>query len=360
MTSTLLHIGPHAISNRVFVAPMAGVTDRPFRQLCKRLGAGYAVSEMAASNPKLWATVKTARRTNHDGEVEPKAVQLAGADPSMMAEAAKFNVDRGAQVIDINMGCPVKKVCNVYAGSALMGQETLALKIIESVVNAVSTSNVPVTVKMRTGLTVAENNVVRFALNAESAGAQMITVHGRSRACGYTGTVDYMSIAAVKAALKIPVVANGDIDSPEKAQWVLQQTNADAVMIGRAAQGNPWIFKQIDEFIERGVKVAEPTLDVVEHELTAHLQEHYQFYGEFIGLRTARKHVGWYLKRYLAKLPNGKQWSDEFNVVESVDSQVAFLATIFDALKNNARTNINISQNVESSGGIKQCWKLVA
>jgi tRNA-dihydrouridine synthase B len=357
MTSTLLQIGPHAIANRVFVAPMAGVTDRPFRQLCKRLGAGYAVSEMAASNPKLWATVKTSRRTNHDGEVEPKAVQLAGADPAMMAEAAKFNVDRGAQVIDINMGCPVKKVCNVYAGSALMGQEALALRIIESVVQAV---NVPVTVKMRTGLTVAENNVVRFALNAESAGAQMITVHGRSRACGYVGAVDYMSIGAVKAAVKIPVVANGDIDSPEKAKWVLQQTQADAVMIGRAAQGNPWIFKQIDEFIERGITLAQPSLDVIEKELTAHLQEHYQFYGEFIGLRTARKHVGWYLKQHLARLPYGKQWSDDFNSIESIDLQVRFLANIFDALKNNARNTINTSQNFENSEGKTQCWKWVA
>jgi tRNA-dihydrouridine synthase B len=359
MTTPLLYIGKHAISNRVFVAPMAGVTDRPFRQLCKRLGAGYAVSEMAASNPKLWATVKTARRTNHDGEVEPKAVQLAGADAAMMAEAAKFNVDRGAQVIDINMGCPVKKVCNVYAGSALMGQEALALQIIESVVKAV---DVPVTVKMRTGLTVAENNVVRFALNAESAGAQMITVHGRSRACGYVGTVDYNSIAAVKAAVKVPVVANGDIDSPQKAKWVLEQTKADAVMIGRAAQGNPWIFKQIDEFIERGISIPAPQLDDVEKELTAHLKEHYHFYGEFIGLRTARKHVGWYLKQHLHELPDGKGklWSDEFNSIETIEKQVAFLATIFDALKNNAQVTKNKPQINENTGVLEQCWRWVA
>jgi tRNA-dihydrouridine synthase B len=351
-------IGTYAISNRVFVAPMAGVTDRPFRQLCKRLGAGYAVSEMAASNPKLWATIKTARRTNHDGESDPKAVQLAGADPQMMAEAAKFNVDRGAQIIDINMGCPAKKVCNVFAGSALMGQERLALEIIEAVVQAV---NVPVTVKMRTGINTSEKNVVQFAKNAESAGAQMVTVHGRSRACAYVGAVDYDSIAAVKAALSIPVVANGDIDSPQKAQWVLEKTGADAVMIGRAAQGNPWIFGQINHFLETGKIAAEPALNELEHELKQHLAEHYAFYGEFIGVRTARKHVGWYLKSYLAEISEGEQLRTQFNLIESIEHQSDFLATIFSALRSKQMISEKIGQPFRNSEGVvEQCWRRVA
>jgi tRNA-dihydrouridine synthase B len=331
-----LKIGPYEIPNRVFVAPMAGVTDRPFRQLCKRLGAGYAVSEMAASNPKLWDSIKTSRRTNHDGEAEPKAVQLAGADPQMMAQAAKFNVDRGAQIIDINMGCPAKKVCNVYAGSALMGQEELAFRIIEAVANAV---NVPVTVKMRTGVSTQEKNVVRFAQNAERAGAALITVHGRSRACAYHGPVDYDTIAQVKAAVQVPVVANGDIDSPEKALWVLQHTQADAVMVGRAAQGNPWIFRQIDAYIERGEHVATPSLDTIQAELMTHLHEHYSFYGDYTGVRTARKHVGWYLQRELAALPTskGKELRDQFNLVDDIEHQIKFLDIMFDMFAENHR-----------------------
>jgi tRNA-dihydrouridine synthase B len=351
-------LGPYSIANRIFVAPMAGVTDRPFRQLCKRLGAGYAVSEMAASNPKLWATVKTARRTNHDGESDPKAVQLAGADAQMMAQAAKFNVDRGAQIIDINMGCPAKKVCNVFAGSALMGQERLALEIIEAVVQAV---NVPVTVKMRTGINTAEKNVVQFAKNAESAGAQMVTVHGRSRACAYTGAVDYESIAAVKAALSIPVVANGDIDSPQKARWVFEKTGADAVMIGRAAQGNPWIFGQINHFLETGKIQAMPDLDVVEHELKLHLAEHYAFYGEFIGVRTARKHVGWYLKNYLTEISEGEQLRTRFNSIESIEHQSDFLATIFSALRAEQTGSKKMARSFSNSDGVaEQCWRRVA
>jgi tRNA-dihydrouridine synthase B len=337
-----IQIGPYAIGNRVFVAPMAGVTDRPFRQLCKRLGAGYAVSEMAASNPKLWATIKTARRTNHDGESDPKAVQLAGADPTMMAEAAKFNVDRGAQIIDINMGCPAKKVCNVYAGSALMAQEALAYQIIEAVANAV---NVPVTVKMRTGVNSHEKNVVQFAKNAERAGAKMISVHGRTRACGYIGAVDYDSIAEVKAAVNVPVVANGDIDSPDKALWVLNYTKADAVMIGRAAQGNPWIFGQINAFLERGEYIKPPTLGEVHSELLLHLQEHYAFYGEFVGVRTARKHVGWYLKPYWHRLRNEQAiiLLNQFNSIESTEQQVEFLGTIRSALENAGAESENLA-----------------
>jgi tRNA-dihydrouridine synthase B len=288
-----LHIGPYRLPNRTLVAPMAGVTDRPFRQLCRRLGAGYAVSEMAASNPRLWDSVKTARRIDHDGEAEPKAVQIAGADPAMMAEAARFNVDRGAQVIDINMGCPAKKVCNVAAGSALMADEALAARIIAAVVAAV---DVPVTVKMRTGTDCSNRNALRLARAAEAAGAAMIIVHGRTRACQYHGAVDYDTIAQVKAGVGVPVVANGDIDSPEKAREVLRATGADAVMIGRAAQGRPWIFREIDHFLAHGRRMPPPDAGEIWSLLRQHLLDHYAFYGEFTGVRTARKHIGWYLR----------------------------------------------------------------
>jgi tRNA-dihydrouridine synthase B len=291
--STGFSIGPYSLPSRTLVAPMAGVTDRPFRQLCRRLGAGYAVSEMAASNPRLWDSVKTSRRIDHDGEIEPKAVQIAGADPAMMAEAARFNVDRGAQIIDINMGCPAKKVCNVLAGSALMADEALALRIIEAVVAAVA---VPVTVKMRTGTDSHHRNAVRLARSAEDAGAAMITVHGRTRACQYHGAIDYDTIAEVKASVKLPVVANGDIDSPEKARQVLAATGADAIMIGRAAQGRPWIFREIDHFLDSGERLAGPTSSEVWSLLRQHLLDHYAFYGAHVGVRTARKHIGWYLR----------------------------------------------------------------
>jgi tRNA-dihydrouridine synthase B len=288
-----LRIGPHAVTGKALVAPMAGVTDRPFRRLCRQLGAGYAVSEMAASNPRLWESVKTSRRIDHDGEAEPKAVQIAGADPVMMAEAARFNVDRGAQIIDINMGCPAKKVCNKLAGSALMGDESLALQIIDAVVRAVP---VPVTVKMRTGTDAGNRNAVRLARAAEQAGAAMITVHGRTRACQYHGAVEYHTIAEVKSRVRIPVVANGDIDSPAKAAQVLAATGADAVMVGRAAQGRPWIFREIDHYLEHGSQREGPTLREIWGLLRGHLLDHYAFYGEFTGVRTARKHIGWYLR----------------------------------------------------------------
>jgi tRNA-dihydrouridine synthase B len=287
-----MNLGPFRLPNNVFVAPMAGVTDRPFRQLCRRLGAGYAVSEMAASNPRLWATVKTARRLNHDGEPAPKAVQIAGADPAMMAEAARFNVDRGAQVIDINMGCPAKKVCDVAAGSALMADEGLALRIVEAVCAAV---DVPVTVKMRTGPDRARRNAVSLARALESAGAAMIAVHGRSRACAFGGHAEYDTIAEVKQALRVPVVANGDIDSPARAAFVLARTGADAVMIGRAAQGRPWIFREIDHFLKTGALLAPPSLAEIRDVLREHLLDHYAFYGEHAGPRIARKHIGWYI-----------------------------------------------------------------
>ncbi|MFM8546719.1 MAG: tRNA dihydrouridine synthase DusB [Betaproteobacteria bacterium] len=320
-----MKIGPHQLRNRVFVAPMAGVTDRPFRQLCKRLGAGYAVSEMAASNPALWQSVKTARRIDHAGETEPRAVQIAGADPAMMAQAARYNVDRGAQIIDINMGCPAKKVCNVQAGSALMANESLALTIIEAVAVAV---NVPVTVKMRTGPNPAERNAARLARAAEAAGAAMITVHGRTRACGFLGEAEYATIAQVKDAVSVPVVANGDIDSPERALSVLRQTGADAVMIGRAAQGRPWIFREIAAALDGLPIPPAPDDRELRTLLLAHLRDHYAFHGEFVGVRTARKHVGW----YLADCPGGARFLKEsFYLLETPDAQIDSLERWFDA-----------------------------
>ncbi|MGD9945169.1 MAG: tRNA dihydrouridine synthase DusB [Burkholderiaceae bacterium] len=318
MLSSPLRIGPHELRNRVFVAPMAGVTDRPFRQLCKRLGAGYAVSEMAASNPRLWASVKTSRRTDHDGEMEPKAVQLAGADPAMMAEAARFNVDRGAQIIDINMGCPAKKVCNVAAGSALMADEPAAIAIVEAVVAAVAAAGVPVTVKMRTGPAPSQRNAVRLARDFERAGAAMLAVHGRTRACAFGGHAEYETIAAVKAAVAIPVVANGDIDTPLRARDVLRHTGADAIMVGRAAQGRPWIFREIAHFLATGEQLAPPGADEIRDILREHLLDHYRFHGEYSGVRTARKHVNWYLCDRAGALP----FLARFHTLETPEAQL--------------------------------------
>ena len=311
--------GHFVLPNNVFAAPMAGVTDRPFRQLCKRLGAGYAVSEMAASNPALWHSVKTSRRLDHAGETEPVSVQIAGSDPAMMAQAAAFNVERGAQIIDINMGCPAKKVCKVAAGSALMGEPATALAIAEAVVNAV---DVPVTLKMRTGPSVEQRNAVSLARDFEAAGIQMLTVHGRTRACGFKGEAEYETIAAVKQAVNIPVVANGDITSPEKAEYVLQATGADAVMIGRAAQGNPWIFAQIASYLAQGQACALPSSDEMLTVLREHLLDHYTFHGEYTGVRTARKHVGW----YLAGLPGLQKHLRHFYTLESAEAQLACVA----------------------------------
>ncbi|HET7773541.1 MAG TPA: tRNA dihydrouridine synthase DusB [Burkholderiaceae bacterium] len=286
-----MRIGPHLLPNNVFVAPMAGVTDRPFRQLCKQLGAGYAVSEMAASNPRLWATDKTTRRLNHAGEIAPVAVQIAGSDPAMLAEAAKFNVDKGAAIIDINMGCPAKKVCNVACGSALLRDEPLVARLLEAVVRAV---DVPVTLKFRTGWDRSHRNALTIARMAQEAGIAMLTLHGRTRADLYTGQAEYETIAAVKAAVSIPVVANGDIDSPQKAKQVLALTGADAVMIGRAGQGRPWIYGQVAHYLATGELKPDPKPSAIKPILLEHLEAHYAFYGEFMGVRTARKHIGWY------------------------------------------------------------------
>jgi tRNA-dihydrouridine synthase B len=303
---------------------MAGVTDRPFRQLCKQLGAGYAVSEMAASDPRLWESEKTSRRTNHDGEMEPKAVQIAGADPDNLAACAKFNVDRGAQIIDINMGCPVKKVCNSWCGSALLQDEQLVGRILDAVVAAV---DVPVTLKFRTGWSRVNKNALAIARMAEASGIAMLTLHGRTRADGYGGDAEYETIAAVKAAVSIPVVANGDITTPEKAKHVLEVTKADAVMIGRAAQGRPWIFQEIAHFLSTGTHMPAPLVSEVRTLMHEHLQAHYAFYGEFMGLRTARKHIGWYVR----DLAGGEEFRQRMNRLESCEEQLAAVDTFFES-----------------------------
>ena len=323
-----MHIGSFELPNTLFVAPMAGVTDRPFRSLCKALGAGYAVSEMVTSRKDLWNTLKTSRRANHEGEAGPIAVQIAGTDAPMMAEAAAYNIDRGAQIIDINMGCPAKKVCNKWAGSALMQDEALALEIVEAVVAACAPRNVPVTLKMRTGWCQTEKNALTIARAAESAGVQMVTVHGRTREQGYKGAAEYDTIAAVKAALRIPVVANGDIHSPEKALAVLRATGADALMIGRAAQGRPWIFREIGHFLATGEPLAPPLVVEVRRLLLEHLEDHYALYGEYTGVRSARKHIGWYVKT----LPGGEAFRARMNTLEDSQAQVQAVAEFFDEL----------------------------
>jgi tRNA-dihydrouridine synthase B len=326
-----MNIGHITLVNPLFVAPMAGVTDRPFRQLCKAGGAGYAVSEMVTSRRDLWNTLKTSRRANHEGEPGPIAVQIAGTDALMMADAAAYNIDRGAQVIDINMGCPAKKVCNKWAGSALMQDETLALQIIEAVVAACEPHRVPVTLKMRSGWSQANKNAVQIAVAAQNAGIQMVTIHGRTREQGYGGQAEYATITAVKAALAIPVVANGDITTPEQARDVMALTGADAVMIGRAAQGRPWIFREIAHFLATGTHLAPPLVADVKRLLVDHLQDHYSLYGDFLGVRTARKHIGWYVKN----LPGGEAFRARMNLIEDCQVQTQAVTDFFDALEAN-------------------------
>ena len=323
-----MRIGPYELANNLFVAPMAGVTDRPFRMRCKQLGAGYAVSEMVTSRPDLWNSLKTSRRADHRGESGPIAVQIAGTDAAMMADAARYNIDRGAQIIDINMGCPAKKVCNKWAGSALMQDETLALSIVEAVVQAAQVHQVPVTLKMRTGWCQQHKNAERLARGAQDAGVHMVTVHGRTREQGYKGEAEYDTIAAVKAALHIPVVANGDIDSPEKASEVLRRTGADAVMIGRAAQGRPWIFREIAHYLATGEHLAPPLVAEVRRLLLAHLEEHYALYGERTGTRSARKHIGWYVRG----LPGGEAFRQFMNTLDTPSTQQRAVADFFDGL----------------------------
>ena len=316
-----MQIGPWSLPNNVMVAPMAGVTDRPFRQLCRRLGAGHAVSEMAASNPQLWQTVKSSRRLNHEGESDPVAVQIAGADPAMMAQAALFNIGKGARIIDINMGCPVKKVCNVASGSALLRDEDLIARILDAVVAACTPLGVPVTLKTRTGWSRAQRNALRVARIAQDCGISALTLHGRTREDHYDGQAEYDTIREVRAVLSIPLIANGDIDSPKKARDVLAATGADAVMIGRAAQGRPWIFREIDHYLRTGEVLAGPTWGELQALLLEHLDDHYRFYGELAGVRTARKHIGW----YMAGLPGGREFTDQINRVESTAQQSRML-----------------------------------
>jgi len=288
-----MQIGPHVLRNNLIVAPMAGVTDRPFRQLCKAMGAGMAVSEMISSNAQLWTTAKSRRRADHEGEVDPISVQIAGADPAAMAEAARYNADRGAQIIDINMGCPAKKVCNVAAGSALLQNEALVGRILDAVVAAVS---IPVTLKIRTGWNPQNRNAVRVAQIAQSAGIKALSIHGRTRACAFIGDAEYNTIAEVKSRIGIPVIANGDIDSPEKARDVLRRTGADALMIGRAAQGRPWIFREIEHYLTSGKHLPAPQVTEIRDVLVRHLHDLYALYGEQGGVRVARKHIGWYVR----------------------------------------------------------------
>jgi tRNA-dihydrouridine synthase B len=321
-------IGPYSLPNPVFAAPMAGVTDLPFRKLCKSFGAGYAVSEMVTSRKDLWASLKTSRRANHEGESAPIAVQIAGTDALMMAEAAAYNIDRGAQIIDINMGCPAKKVCNKWAGSALMQDEKLALEMIQAVVQAAQPHGVPVTLKMRTGWCASQKNALSIALAAQDAGIQMLTIHGRTREQGYRGVAEYETMAEIKSRLQIPMVANGDVNSPEKAKAVLEFTKADAVMIGRAAQGRPWIFREITHYLRTGEHLAPPLVAEVRRAMLAHLLEHYALYGEFTGVRSARKHIGW----YVGALPGGEAFRQQMNWVEDAQLQHKAVADYFDEL----------------------------
>lgn len=321
-----VRIGPYTLSSRLILAPMAGVTDQPFRQLCRRMGAGLVVSEMVTSDVRLWNSRKSRLRLRHEGDPEPRSVQIAGGDPEMLAEAARRNVELGAQIIDINMGCPAKKVCNKAAGSALMKDEMLVARILEAVVNAVT---VPVTLKIRTGWDRENRNGLSVAKIAEQCGIAALAVHGRTRADLYTGEAEYDTIAEIKQALQIPVFANGDIDSPTKAHQVLLATGADGLLIGRAAQGRPWIFRQIDHFLNTGRLLPEPGLDEIEGILLEHLDTLHAFYGEHMGVRIARKHVGW----YLATLPRAREYHRQFNRLDNRDAQHASVQAFFNELR---------------------------
>ncbi|MFN3884767.1 MAG: tRNA dihydrouridine synthase DusB [Rhodocyclaceae bacterium] len=311
------------LRNNLFLAPMAGVTDRPFRQLCKRLGAGLAVSEMVTSNSLLYGSAKTRRRADHEGEVEPIVVQIAGAEPAMLAAAARYNVERGAQIIDINMGCPAKKVCNVMAGSALMQDEPRVARILEAVVEAVP--DTPVTLKMRTGWNRDHKNAPTIARIAEESGVRAIAIHGRTRADQYRGSAEYDTIALVKTRVKIPVIANGDIDSPEKAKFVLDYTQADGVMIGRAAQGRPWLFAEIEHYLKTGAVLPAPTFREIHAILREHLTDLYAFYGEQTGIRIARKHIGWYTKG----IAGAARFRHLMNQLDGIDAQLAAIDEFF-------------------------------
>ncbi len=317
-----VRIGPYTLPNQLILAPMAGVTDRPFRQLCRRLGAGMVVSEMVTSDMSLWNTRKSSLRLIHADDPEPRSVQIAGGDPQMLADAARANVELGAQIIDINMGCPAKKVCNKAAGSALLKDEALVSAILQAVVAAV---DVPVTLKIRTGWDRDNKNGITVARIAEASGITALAVHGRTRADLYTGDAEYETIAAIKQAVSIPVFANGDITSPEKAREVLDSTGADGLLIGRAAQGRPWIFREIEHYLRTGTHLPAPTLYEVERILLEHLAELHSFYGDVMGPRIARKHVGW----YLSTLPGAREFRAQFNRLENTDVQCASVRQFF-------------------------------
>ncbi len=320
-----MRIGSHTLRNNLFVAPMAGVTDRPFRQLCKKFGAGLAVSEMVASNSLLWGSEKTRRRANHEGEVDPISVQIAGADPAMMADAARYNVERGAQIIDINMGCPAKKVCNTAAGSALLKDEPLVARILEAVVGAV---DVPVTLKFRTGWDTHNRNALRVARIAAESGVRLLSLHGRTRACGFSGHAEYDTIREVKQATRLPVIANGDIASPEDAKRVLEYTGADGVMVGRAAQGRPWIFREIAHYLATGEKLPAPLVSEIHEVLLAHLHDLHAFYGIETGVKVARKHISWYTKG----LAGSAAFRHRMNQLQTCEEQLQAVNAFFDLL----------------------------
>ncbi len=328
-----MQIGPHKIDNKLILAPMAGVTDRPFRQMCRDLGAGMAVSEMVGSTSLIRGSAKTLRRANHEGETAPRSVQIVGYDPKMMAEAARINEAMGAEIIDINMGCPAKKVCNMSSGSALLRDEPLVADILRATVNAVK---IPVTLKIRTGWSTEMRNGPSVARIAEDVGIQALSVHGRTRNCFFKGEAEYATIALIKQAIKIPVIANGDITTPEKAKYVLDQTGADAIMIGRAAQGRPWIFREINHFLQHGTHAPEPELSEIEALLSKHLENLYAFYDEYIGIYMARKHVSWYSKGQ----PNGGKFRDHFNHLETADAQRLAIKEFFAELNYAANTTV--------------------
>ncbi|TOI72380.1 tRNA dihydrouridine synthase DusB [Vibrio parahaemolyticus] len=319
----VLKIGNYQLKNNLIVAPMAGVTDRPFRELCLRYGAGMAVSEMMSANPKLWKTSKSKQRMVHEGESGIRSVQIAGSDPQLMADAAQFSVENGAQIIDINMGCPAKKVNKKLAGSALLQYPTIIEEILKAVVNAV---DVPVTLKTRTGWDTENKNCVQIAKLAEDCGIQALALHGRTKACMYKGEAEYDSIKAVKEAISIPVIANGDIDSPEKAKFVLEYTGADALMIGRPAQGRPWIFQEIHHYLENGTTMDELPTQEVKAIMLGHVKALHEFYGEYLGPRIARKHVGWYLKEH----EQASEFRRTFNAIDAAPLQIEALEGYFD------------------------------
>ncbi|MBC6962016.1 MAG: tRNA dihydrouridine synthase DusB [Nitrosomonas sp.] len=334
-----MQIGSYTLKNKLIVAPMAGVTDRPFRQLCKRMGAAMAISEMVSSNSLLYGSEKTRRRACHDGEVKPVSVQIAGADPAMMARAARHNADQGAEIIDINMGCPAKKICNVMAGSALLKDESLVSRILDAVVQAV---DIPVTLKIRTGWDTQHKNAITVARIAESAGIQALAIHGRTRACAYRGQAEYDTIAAVKTSIRIPIIANGDITTPEKAREVLEYTGADAVMIGRAAQGRPWIFRETDHYLTTGSFLPPPEVAEIQRVLIDHLHELYHFYGEYSGVRIARKHISWYTRG----LAGSAAFRHAMNRLATVEEQLAATQQFFAELADQGRTLTYIDEEV--------------